>query len=121
MIIVGSNLERIYNDVHNDIKKDIIGYLKNEKSVIFTDTGKHIQIYPNLASDYQHNKVILYYIEYNKGYNAYIAYYMNSGMYTYEQVVGYTIVFSSKNWEKVVEYVNNDLRHFMVDNNRYQR
>jgi hypothetical protein len=120
MIIAGSNLERIYNMVHDDIKQDIIGYLKNEKSVIFTDTGNHIQIYSNLASEYTHDKVILYFIEYNKGYNAYIAYYKNTGMYTYEQVVGYTIVYSSKKWEDMEEYVNNDLRNFMADNNRHR-
>lgn len=120
MIVAGSNLQKIYNAVHDNIKQDIIRYVNNDKSALFTDTGNHIQMYSNIGSEYQHNKVILYYIEYNKGYNAYIAYYMDTSIYSYEQIVGHSVVYTSKKWKEVEDYVNNDLRYFMVDNNRHR-
>jgi hypothetical protein len=45
LIIPGSNLELIYNIVHNNIKNDIIAYLNNNDTIIFNHIKKHINIY----------------------------------------------------------------------------
>jgi hypothetical protein len=65
LITPGSNLEQIYNLVHNNIKNDIIAYLNNNDTIIFNDIKKHINIYSNIGSSYPHNKIILYCIHMN--------------------------------------------------------
>ena len=114
LIIPGSNLELLYNLLHNNIKNDIISYLQNNDTIIFKDIKKHINIYSNIASNYPHNKVILYHINYNPGYNGLIAYYIDTNIYSYEYQSH--IDFQTHNWLYMEKYIHNILFDFMINN-----
>jgi hypothetical protein len=117
MIIPGSNLERIYNLVHSNIKNDILQYLNNNDTLIFNDIKKHINIYSNIGSNYPHNKIILYNINFNPGYNGFIAYYIDTNIYTYEYQS--IIDFQTHNWLYMEEYIKKQLFDFMIYNEPY--
>ena len=117
LITPGSNLEQIYNLVHYNIKKDIVSYLNNNDTIIFNDIKKHINIYSNIASNYPHNKIILYCINLNPGYNGFIAYYIDTNMYTYEYQS--TIDYQTDMWIYMEEYINKILFDFMIYNDRF--
>jgi hypothetical protein len=114
MIIPGSNLERIYKLVHINIKNDILEYLNNNDTIIFNDIKKHINIYSNIASNYHHNKIILYYINFNIGYNGFIAYYIDTNMYTYEYQS--IIDYKTNDWLSMEKYIQKILFDFMIHN-----
>jgi hypothetical protein len=117
LITPGSNLEQIYNLVHNNIKNDIIAYLNNNDTIIFNDIKKHINIYSNIGSSYPHNKIILYCINFNTGYNGFIAYYIDTNMYTYEYQS--IIDYQTDMWIYMEEYINKILFDFMIYNDRF--
>lgn len=117
LITPGSNLEQIYNLVHNNIKNDIIAYLNNNDTIIFNDIKKHINIYSNIGSSYPHNKIILYCINFNTGYNGFIAYYIDTNMYTYEYQS--TIEYQTNDWISMEKYIHQTLFDFMINNHNY--
>jgi hypothetical protein len=117
LITPGSNLEQIYNLVHNNIKNDIIAYLNNNDTIIFNDIKKHINIYSNIGSSYPHNKIILYCINFNTGYNGFIAYYIDTNMYTYEYQS--IIDYQTNDWISMEKYIHQTLFDFMINNHNY--
>ena len=117
LITPGSNLEQIYNLVHNNIKNDIIAYLNNNDTIIFNDIKKHINIYSNIGSNYPHNKIIIYCINFNPDYNGFIAYYIDTNMYTYEYQS--IIDYQTDMWIYMEEYINKILFDFMIYNDRF--
>jgi len=118
LIIPGSNLELIYNIVHNNIKNDIIAYLNNNDTIIFNHIKKHINIYSNIASNYPHNKIIIYHINFNPGYTGFIAYYIDTNIYTYEYQS--FIDYQTNNWLLIEEYIKKILFDFMIYNDSFK-
>jgi hypothetical protein len=117
MIIPGSTLEQIYNLLHNNIKTDIIAYLNNNDTIIFNDIKKYISIYSNIASNYSHNKIIIYYINFNPDYNGIISYYIDTNMYTYEYQL--TIDYQTHDWILMEQYIQKILFDFMIYNDNF--
>jgi hypothetical protein len=118
IITPGSNLSYIYNLVHDNIKNDIIQYLKNNNSIIFADILKHINIYSNIGSNYYHNKVTLYYINFNPNYNGIIAYYIDTKLYSYEYQS--FIDYQTNNWLLMEKYIKKILFDFMIYNDSFK-